>query len=92
MSSILAPIVSASFGAARVDGAGDIADALVERGDDFLAAFGQRLGDVHDARAERLVERLGAAVERFLEAGQPLVERRGDFVALVLTLVSKLST
>jgi hypothetical protein len=27
----------------------DVGDALVERGDDFSAAFGQRLGDIHDA-------------------------------------------
>ena len=79
MSVILEPIVVGELLAARVDRGGDVADAPVERGDDFLAAFRQRLGDVHDARGEGLVERLGAAVERFLEARQALVERRGDF-------------
>ena len=66
------------FGAARVDGPGHVADTLVERGNDLLAAFGKGLGDIHHARAERVIERLGATVERFLEARQTLVECRGD--------------
>jgi len=61
----------------------------IERGDDLLAAFGQGLGDVHDARGQGVVEGLGAAVERFLEARQALVEGRGDLDALVPTLPSK---
>ena len=79
MSSICAPIVSASLAPRVLMTPVTSLDALVERGDDLLAAFGQRLGDVHDARGEGVVERLGAAVERLLEARQALVEGRGDF-------------
>ena len=93
MSSILAPMRFGEFGSARVDHAGDVADAPVERADHFLAAVGHRLGHVFDpggevvvehlgAGGKVLVERLGAAVERVLEANELLVEARGDLRGL----------
>ena len=61
-------------GRTRIDQRGDVGDAPVERGDHLLAALGKGLGDVHDAAGQRVGQRLGAAVERFLEA-QPAVGR-----------------
>ncbi len=78
ISSIRSPMVSASLAPRVLMTPVTSSMRLVERGDDLLAAFGQRLGDVHDARGEGVVEGLGAAVERFLEARQALVEGRGD--------------
>ena len=70
------------LGGARVDQRGGVADAPVERGDDFPAALGERLGNVDHARGQRVGERLRAPVERFLEAGKALIERGGHFVRL----------
>ena len=69
-------------GAARVDRRHGVADAAVDRADHFLAAFREGAGDLHDARAQALVERLGAAVERLLDPGEALIERRGDLGGL----------
>ena len=65
-----------------VDQGGDLDDALVEGGDDILAALGQRLGNVHDARRQGVGQGLGAPVERLLEASETLIERGGDFGCL----------
>src|SRR5207302_7472318 len=69
-------------GAARVDRRHGVADAAVDRADHLLAAFREGAGDLHDARAQALVERLGAAVERLLDPGEALIERRGDLAGL----------
>ena len=58
------------FGAAGVDGTGDLADALVERADDVLAAIGQGLRQIIDALAEQ-----------FLELREPRIKRGAEFVA-----------
>ncbi len=64
------------LGRARIDQRRDVADALVDGGDDLLAAVGERLGDVHDAGRQGIGEGLRAAVERFLEAVEALIEAR----------------
>src|SRR5262249_35355301 len=67
---------------ARVDRPHGVADAPVDRADHFLTAFGKRAGDLHHPRAQPLVERLGAGIERLLDAGEALIERGGDLGAL----------
>ena len=62
------------LGAAHVDDGGHVADALVERADHLLAAFGHGLGDVHHAGPSASLSVCGAAVERVVEADELLIE------------------
>src|SRR5262245_54765739 len=77
MSSILAPMCWVSW-APRADEAGAVGHALVERADHFVPALGHPPGDVHDARGQRLAERLGPAVEGVSETIELLVEACRD--------------
>jgi len=78
ISSIRSPIISASLAAADVDDAGDVFDAAIERGDDLLAAFGQGLGDVHDARGQGVVEVWVRLSSASWKRRQALSRVRGD--------------
>src|SRR6516165_8590521 len=53
-----------NFDPARIDGAGHLADALIKRADHFLAAFGQSLRELGNARSEKRFKLRDSLVER----------------------------